>query len=560
MKNYFYVLMTLLFFQSFLFVEATSAADRYHTVTLEITPGIELYGLSPGEFVMEDGDHLHLQFRPKCPTATASNVTLLVDGVETAFKDFGGRSYFNYMINPVCKDHKVKISAADNIVTIPEVEGARMMPSAGEYAVHYGESYRFSILPDAPLDGKVVKVYANGVELKQDLEGPTLMIYPEPLNYVIESVTEPVKITVEGFAATTTVTLPKLEGARMSPSAGEHKVTIGETFRFCILPDTVVDAEKVKVYANGVELPLDLDGPSLLTYPEPLNYEIENVTEPVTITVEGFVTLTKSDVKNTTTVTLPELECANLMPSAGKHEVEIGESFRFSILPDFFVGTQNVKVYANGVELKQDMEGPSILIYPAPLNYVIEKVTEPVTITVEGFVAHLNAGNSTTITLPSLEGAGARMMPSAGEYDVAIGESFRFSILPDVSVVTDNVKVYANGVELEQDLESPSILIYPAPMNYMIKNVTEPVTIKVEGFIAHMDATSNLQINDGGIQIGADKGVLNISSAEVINVKVYNVSGQQVANCDVIGSEQISLQPGIYIVRAAAQTEKVVIP
>jgi len=562
MKNYFHVLMALLCLQSFLFVEATVAADQYHKVSLEITTGIDLYGLTPGELMMQEGDHLHLQFLPEDRTIPASEVSLLIDGVETTYKNFGGNQYFSYILNSVKKDCKIKIALSENIVTLPEVEGARMMPSAGKHAVCYGESFRFSVLPDHAVYTGDMKVYANGVELKQDMESPSILIYPAPLNYIIENVTEPVKITVEGIVAhlnteITTISLPEVEGARMMPSAGEHKVALGESFRFSLLPDPEVGTQNVKVYANGVELSQDLEGPSILIYPAPLNYVIEDVTGPVAITVEGIVAPLKNDA-NMATITLPKVDGVRMMPSVGEHKVALGESFRFSLLPDFEVGTQNVKVYANGIELAQDMEGPSLMIYPEPLNYVIEDITGPVVITVEGLVAHMSISKTTSVTLPEVDGA--RMMPFAGEHEVAVGESFRFSLLPDPEVGTENVKVYANGVELKQDLESPSILIYPAPLNYMIEEVTEPVIITVEGFVAHMNTTSNALLDEDNIQINVNNGQLNVYSAETINVTIYNIRGQLIKKCNVTGSEQISLQSGIYVVRAGKKVEKVIIP
>jgi len=290
-QNLLFLLMLLLPLGASVNVKANVPANDYHTVTLEVSPGIDLYQLTPGVFTVEDGDHLYFQFYPKYPELGAKDIIFQIDGVDTKFKDFGGRYYYSYILSPITKDHKVLISLGENTVTLPEVEGARMMPDAGKHKVAYGESFRFSILPDEPWTAEDVNVYANGELLAVDLESPSIMIYPAPLNYILNEVKGPVEITVEKLIAkdSTIVTLPELEGARMSPSAGEHKVAVGDSFRFSILPHLPQNAEEVEVYANDVRLEIDPDAPSLMIYPEPLNYLIEKVTGPITVTVKNLL-------------------------------------------------------------------------------------------------------------------------------------------------------------------------------------------------------------------------------------------------------------------------------
>lgn len=563
MKQFYSVLLTFLIVQ--LFAGNAMAAERYYNVNLEVTSGIELYGLTPGDLNIEEGDYLHLQFLPTSHQATAEMVTLTIDGVETPFKNFGDGRYFSYILNNVNADHDIRIAMKEVTVTLPQLEWGRMSPSAGQAKAYYGESFRFSILPYQPVDGKDIQVYANGVPLEEDLYGPSLMIYPAPLNYEIPSVDGPVTITVE-LVGIGVVTLPELVDARVMPSPGAHIVKAGEDFRFSLLPYQPVESGTVKVYVNGVELEEDLESPSILIYPAPLNYVIKNVHGPLNVTVEGLDAQGEIAAEPVYyAVDLPEVDGARMMPSSGRHAVTRGESFRFSLLPDPFVDTQLVKVYANGVELEQDLNGPSLDIYPAPLNYVIPEVTKDVVITVEGFVAHLSANSSlVTVTLPEVPGA--RMMPSAGTHVVTRGETFRFSILPDPTGMVPAAYVYVNDEPLEQDFNGPSVMIYPAPLNYRIDNVSESMVVRVEVPVICPEAVvlnspaSNVPMGDENLQILAGHQHVSIHANTTTAVTIYNLRGQQVAARTVTGSAQITLQPGLYVVRAGAVTEKVLIP
>lgn len=162
----------------------------YHTVTLEVAPGIDLYNLAAGKLPIQDGDYLHLQFRPEDGIATAADVLFLVDGIETAFKDLGGSTYFNYIINPVEQDHSILIAMREYTITLPYVEGATTDPAAGDYSVPYGEPFRFTVGVNDP---EGLKVLVNGIELTPDQTGESQ--YPQ---FTIDKVTGPITIEIEG--------------------------------------------------------------------------------------------------------------------------------------------------------------------------------------------------------------------------------------------------------------------------------------------------------------------------------------------------------------------------
>jgi len=127
----------------------------YHTVTLEAAPGIDLYNLTAGKLTIEDGGHLYLQFLPEGPTATATDILFLVDGVETAFKDFGGSHYFSYILSPVTKDHTIAI-------TLRETGPTGNVGIAGGKVSIAVESGGLRVESDRPVD---VAVYALSGQL-----------------------------------------------------------------------------------------------------------------------------------------------------------------------------------------------------------------------------------------------------------------------------------------------------------------------------------------------------------------------------------------------------------
>jgi len=181
-------------------VEESQTYPTYHTVTLTVEAGIGC-DYQAGKLTLGDGDHLYLQFWGESPAITAIDVLFLVDGVETTIKD-SGTGRFGYILNPVHGDHTLLVALKEYTITVPEVEGARMMPEAGTHAIAYGSEFRFSLLPDFEQNPEDIKVYANGTLLDRAPEtkfalsrsSTTTATY----NYVIDRVTGPITITVEG--------------------------------------------------------------------------------------------------------------------------------------------------------------------------------------------------------------------------------------------------------------------------------------------------------------------------------------------------------------------------
>lgn len=87
------------------------------------------------------------------------------------------------------------------------------------------------------------------------------------------------------------VTLPEVEGATTDPAAGEHPAPYGEPFNFTLRLNDFNDFENIKVYANDTELT-----PRETGHPLSLQYTIDAVTGPLTITIEGVDPVSNTDI------------------------------------------------------------------------------------------------------------------------------------------------------------------------------------------------------------------------------------------------------------------------
>jgi len=176
--------------------EENPGTGEYHTINIEVASGINLHNLAAGNHQVEDGSHLQLQFLPEDATATADDIIFLIDGVETAFKDFGASNYYSYILNPINQDHSVLIAMKEYIVTLPNVEGVTFDIGSGAHSVDYGEKFTFTLTLADGIDPADVHVYANGTE-----------IYPEALRattltYIIDKVIGPITVRIDGAGDT----------------------------------------------------------------------------------------------------------------------------------------------------------------------------------------------------------------------------------------------------------------------------------------------------------------------------------------------------------------------
>ncbi|MDF9831690.1 right-handed parallel beta-helix repeat-containing protein [Parabacteroides sp. PF5-6] len=163
----------------------------FHTLTLEIAPGIDCYGLTAGTYQIADGDHLHLQFLPDDRTVGPDDVMLLIDGVDTPFTVPAAGSYYGYILNPITANHTILVALREYTVTLPETEGITFTPGAGAHRVPYGEAFTFTL--SGTFDPEQLHVYNNGIEIQSEALRTTT------LTYTLDRVIGPVEITIEGY-------------------------------------------------------------------------------------------------------------------------------------------------------------------------------------------------------------------------------------------------------------------------------------------------------------------------------------------------------------------------
>ncbi|WP_277464459.1 choice-of-anchor Q domain-containing protein [Parabacteroides sp. PF5-6] len=197
-------------------IKSLPAPPTYHSFTLALAPGVELYGLSAGEHLVEAGGHLHLQFLPEDRTLGADDVLLLIDGVETEFKDFGANLYFSYILNPIKQNHNVVIALREYTVTLPEVQGITYDVGAGMHRVAYGNSFTFRLTLADEIDPADVHVFANGQEIRANELRSTV------LTYTIDRVITAVTVLIKGGSTTSNASLT--QGVRVIVESGKLKV------------------------------------------------------------------------------------------------------------------------------------------------------------------------------------------------------------------------------------------------------------------------------------------------------------------------------------------------
>jgi len=180
--------------------------NTYHTISLEVAPGIYCNYLPGGDLMIAENEHLHLTFHCENSIGEASDILFMIDGEEVAFKETGNGG--SYILNPITQGHTIVIALREYSVVMPEVDGAQTDPAAGTYPVSYGEPFRFAISLNDLNGFKDLKVLANGIELTADPETKTLDLnnpetgQAQSLQYVIDRVVGPVEITIEGVNPT----------------------------------------------------------------------------------------------------------------------------------------------------------------------------------------------------------------------------------------------------------------------------------------------------------------------------------------------------------------------
>ncbi|MDF9830906.1 hypothetical protein [Parabacteroides sp. PF5-6] len=151
------------------------------------------------------------------------------------------------------------------------------------------------------------------------------------------------------------------------------------------------------------------------------------------------------------------------------------------------------------------------------------------------------------VTLPEVEGVTYNV--GAGTHRVPYGETFTFSLTLADGIDPEKVHVFANGREIQPDALRAAVL------TYTIDKVITSITVMIEG----TNPTSNGDIAKGDITLSIVNCQLSIvNSGPAVDVAVYEITGQTVVQLRALrGSKTLTLQPGIYLVKAGSQTFKI---
>ncbi len=214
--------------------------------------------------------------------------------------------------------------------------------------------------------------------------------------------------------------------------SGEATAVKGENYQFTVTIDNNYEkGENFAVKANGTAV-VETDG----------KYVVENVTEDITVTVEGVV---KKAIYN---VTLPTGDGYTV---SGAASVMKGESYEFTVtLGETYEKGENFVVKANGTALTENNG-----------KYVVANATENITITVDGVVK-----KTFRVSFPL--GVGFTV---DGAEKVTIGENYEFTVtFSETYEKGESFAVKVNGNVVEE-----------TNGKYVVENVTENLSITVDG-------------------------------------------------------------------------------
>lgn len=414
--------------------EYSDAVDySVYSVSIATGEGFEL----TGEKIVYGGKNYEFTLEIKGAAYQESTPAVKVNGAEIA-----KNADEKYVVENVAENLVITVEGivkTEFSVTKPDGEGFEF--KGAEKAV-YGENYVFEVTKSVGYDKSDLTVKVNGETVTAG----------EDDKYTVENVTENLVITVEGAAKNVySVTLPESVAYVIT---GETTVTHGEDYTFVLEIAEKYDKTNLVVKANETELNAGEDGKT---------YIVTNVTENVTITVEGLniikyaVTLTEG----TGYVLTGEAEAEH----GGKY------SFELTVSEGYTQSTPVVKV--NGEVVTAGEDG----------KYTVENVTANLVVTVEGVVI-----NTYTVTVAAGEGFTAEKTSETVNH----GENASFAIVPVNA--EDVIKVF-NGEE-EVAYEDGA---------HVVKNVTADaeLTVKVYDLASQMFLAINLPMteNDGYVSI-----------------------------------------------------------
>ena len=269
-----------------------------------------------------------------------STITVKVNGAVLNASEDG----VTYTVKTVSEALIIIVEGAEkNVYKVTLPLSAAYTATGADSATH-GEDYSFvlEIKPEYNAENLVVK--ANDETLTPEADGKT---------YVVKAVKSDITITVEGLEINVfSVTLSSGEGYLLE---GAATVEQGATYRFTLTIEEAYDKSEITVKANGREIFAESDG---------VSYELANVTEDLSITVEGVEI-------NTYEVRLPAGE-GYTVTGESTQTVNHGDSVSFIVAAT--EATSLIRVTNGATKLAGDNG-----------VYTIENVTEDIILSVKVF-------------------------------------------------------------------------------------------------------------------------------------------------------------------------------
>lgn len=291
-----------------------------------------------------------------------------------------------------------------------------------------GENYTFTVA--------IAEGYEKGTDFAVKVNGKAAN--ETNGNYVVENVAEDLTIEVTGVkesVVTFTVTLPANPGGYTV--GGTTTVVKGSNYEFTV---TVSEG-----YEKTAEFAVKVNGKAVTEADG--KYTVENVTENLTITVEGV-----SKILQKFTVTMPTNPVGYTVN--GEATATEGTNYEFTVaISDGYEKTAEFAVKVNGSAVTETNG-----------KYIVANVSENLTIEVTGVTRSLN---TYTVTLPespvgfTVNGATTVVEGKNYEFTVTISEGYK---------ANSKFAVKVNGT-----------VVTETEGKYTITNVTENLVVTVEG-------------------------------------------------------------------------------
>lgn len=155
-----------------------------------------------------------------------------------------------------------------------------------------------------------------------------------------------------------------------------------------------------------------------------------------------------------------------------------------------------------------------------------------------------------SVCLPAVEGAVTD--PVAGEYEVEAQSSFRFYLTLKEDY---NLSQPVVTTDLGETI-SPCI----SDGAYIIKYVSQPVNIYIDGIVQNPPPVANVEIKENGVDVKTENGILFVSTPRAMKVCIYTFSGSISKDLGKVnGNVRVSLPKGSYIVVVDSYSQKVVL-